>query len=135
VAGSGGVACPGYYQPPAGTGAGYYHYNTSDLPGRPLLQTASVIYHEGLPGHHLQMSPLAENSALHPIRREQTGLRTFALNGYLGGWAEYAAGLCELRGTQDMRQFHDAVLASGPLPLRLLRASPEAGPPPPRRDR
>jgi hypothetical protein len=54
-----------------------------------------VIYHEGLPGHHLQLSLLAENSRLHPIRREQTELRTFALNRYLEGWAEYAAGLCE----------------------------------------
>jgi uncharacterized protein (DUF885 family) len=195
----------GYYQPPAGTEAGFYHYNTADLPRRPLLQAASVIYHEGLPGHHLQMSLLAENTTLHPIRREQTELRTFALNGYLEGWAEYAAGLCdeiglyadprdrygrmtserflaarmvvdtglnvlgwsldraaaclrengfmsepeiasellryavddpgqalgyhighwylrELRGSRDIRQFHDAVLASGPLPLRLLQA-------------
>jgi uncharacterized protein (DUF885 family) len=196
----------GYYEPPARTGTGYYHYSTTNLPGRPMLQAASVIYHEGLPGHHLQMSLLAENSRLHPIRREQTELRTFALNGYLEGWAEYAAGLCEeigvyanprdrygrmtaerfaaarmmadtglnalgwpldraaaclrensfmsepeiasellryaaddpgqalgyhaghqylreLRGTQDTRQFHDAVLASGPLPLRLLPAA------------
>ena len=50
-----------------------------------------MIYHEGLPGHHLQMSLLAENTALHPIGREQTELRMFALNGYLEGWAEYAA--------------------------------------------
>jgi hypothetical protein len=88
----------GYHQPPAGTGAGYYHYNASNLPGRPLLQAASVIYHEGLPGHHLQMGLLAENTALHPIRREQTQLRTFALTGYLEGWAEYAAGLCDQIG-------------------------------------
>ena len=32
---------------------------------------------------------------LHPIRREQTELRTFALTGYLEGWAEYAAGRCD----------------------------------------
>ena len=193
----------GYYQAPAGTGAGYYHYNAANLQGRPLLQAASVIYHEGLPGHHLQMGLAAENTALHPIRREPSGLRTFAVNAYLEGWAEYAAGLCdeiglyadprdrygrlvserffaarmvvdtglnvlgwpldraaaclrdsgfmsepeipsellryavddpgqalgyhvghwylrELRGSRDRRQFHDAVLAVGPVPLRLL---------------
>jgi uncharacterized protein (DUF885 family) len=85
----------GYYQPPARTGPGTYHYNTSNLPDRPLLQAASLIYHEGLPGHHLQMSLQAQHTALHPIRRELTELRTFALNGYLEGWAEYAAGLCD----------------------------------------
>src|SRR5271169_4103541 len=52
-------------------------------------------YHEGMRGHHMQMGRLAENTALHPIRRQMTELRTFALNGYLEGWAEYAAALCE----------------------------------------
>jgi uncharacterized protein (DUF885 family) len=79
----------GYYEPPSTGSAGYYHYNTANLPSRPLLQAASVIYHEGLPGHHMQMGRLAENTALHPIRRQMTELRTFALSGYLEGWAEY----------------------------------------------
>ena len=38
--------------------------------------------------------------------------------------------LRELRGTQNIREFHDAVLASGPLLLRLLRKSLAAAPPP-----
>jgi uncharacterized protein (DUF885 family) len=85
----------GFYEPPGTDGAGYYHYNASNLPSRPLLQAASVIYHEGMPGHHMQIGRQAENTALHPIRRQTTELRTFALNGYLEGWAEYAAGLCD----------------------------------------
>jgi uncharacterized protein (DUF885 family) len=85
----------GFYEPPGADGAGYYHYNASDLPSRPLLQAASVIYHEGMPGHHLQVGRQAENTALHPIRREATELRTFALNGYMEGWAEYAAAFCD----------------------------------------
>ena len=52
-----------------------------------------MIYHEGMPGHHMQLGRQAENTALHPIRRQMTELRTFALNGYMEGWAEYAAGL------------------------------------------
>jgi uncharacterized protein (DUF885 family) len=195
----------GYYDAPsaAGDGAGYYCYNVANLPERPLLQAASVIYHEGMPGHHLQHGLLMENTALHPIRRVPTELRTFALNGYLEGWAEYAAGFCDeiglyadpvdrygrlsaerfqaarlvldtglnvlgwsreraaaylrvngfmaeaeidsellryaiddpgqalayhlghwylrkLRGSRDAREFHDAVLAEGPLPLAIL---------------
>jgi uncharacterized protein (DUF885 family) len=88
----------GYYEEPGADGIGYYHYNAADLPNRPLLQAASVIYHEGMPGHHLQIGRQAENTTLHPIRREGTALRTFALNGYVEGWAEYAAALCDEMG-------------------------------------
>jgi uncharacterized protein (DUF885 family) len=199
----------GYYQPPGPDGTGYYRYNTSRLSERPLLQAASVIYHEGMPGHHLQIGRQLENRALHPIRRVPTELRTFALNGYLEGWAEYAAGLCDeiglyvdpvdrygrlsserfhaarlvvdtglnvlgwsrdraaaylrvngflaeveigsellryavddpgqalgyhlghwylrkLRGGDDAREFHETVLADGPLPLAILGTSPTA---------
>jgi uncharacterized protein (DUF885 family) len=91
----------GFYEPPGLEGCGYYHYNAADLADRPLLQAASVIYHEGLPGHHMQFGRQLENAALHPIRREATELRTFALNGYVEGWAEYAAGLCDEIGMYD----------------------------------
>ena len=88
----------GFYEPPGTDGVGYYHYNATNLPSRPLVQAASVIYHEGLPGHHMQIGRQTENTALHPIRRQTTELRTFALNGYMEGWAEYAAGFCDELG-------------------------------------
>ncbi|MGA8117447.1 MAG: DUF885 domain-containing protein [Actinocatenispora sp.] len=88
----------GYYEPVAADGCGYYHYNGSDLAHRPLAQAASIIYHEGLPGHHLQLGRQRENTGLHPVRREFTMLRTFATNGFLEGWAEYAAGYCDVLG-------------------------------------
>lgn len=84
----------GYYEPPGADGCGYYHYNGSDLANRPLIQAASVMFHEGLPGHHLQLGRQLENTALHPLRREQLERPTFAIAGYQEGWAEYAAGLC-----------------------------------------
>ena len=85
----------GFYEPPGSDGCGYYHYNTANLPERPLLEAASVIYHEALPGHHLQFGLQLENAALHPLRREATELRTFSTNGFVEGWAEYAASLCD----------------------------------------
>lgn len=88
----------GYYEPPGNAGIGYYHYNGSDLANRPLIQAASVMFHEGLPGHHLQLGRQLENKALHPLRREQLNLPTFAIAGYHEGWAEYAAGLCKELG-------------------------------------
>ena len=41
-----------------------------------------------------------------------------ALGYHLGHWY-----LRELRGTRDIREFHDLVLGNGPLPLRVLRTS------------
>ncbi|GIG56199.1 hypothetical protein Lfu02_05710 [Longispora fulva] len=83
----------GYYDVPGADGCGYYHYNGSDLPNRPLVQAASLILHEGLPGHHLQIGRQLENDRLHPVRREFSTQRTFSIAGYCEGWAEYAAGL------------------------------------------
>ncbi|WP_412543282.1 DUF885 domain-containing protein [Longispora sp. K20-0274] len=83
----------GYYDVPGPDGTAYYRYNGSDLPNRPMVQAASLILHEGLPGHHLQIGRQLENDRLHPVRREFSSQRTFSLAGYCEGWAEYAAGL------------------------------------------
>jgi uncharacterized protein (DUF885 family) len=77
-----------------------------------------VIYHEGMPGHHMQMGRLLENITLHPIRRVPTELRTFALNGYLEGWAEYAAGFCD-----EIGLYADAVDRYGRLSSERFQAA------------
>jgi uncharacterized protein (DUF885 family) len=104
----------GYYEPPGKDGCGYYRYNGTHPP---VVQSATLIYHEGLPGHHMQIARQAENTALHPIRREPSNLRTFALNGYLEGWGEYAAGLCD-----EIGMYADPVDAYGRLCMERFQA-------------
>ena len=79
----------GYYQVPTPSDpVGYYCYNGSALDQRSLLTAAALILHELAPGHHFHLAAQAENTALHPIRRNSMDLGAFN-----EGWAEYAAGL------------------------------------------
>ena len=80
----------GFYEAPTQLEPrGSYVYNGSALGERSLLTSASLILHELVPGHHLQIAKQLENRQLPEIRR-QSALSTTA---YIEGWAEYAAGL------------------------------------------
>jgi uncharacterized protein (DUF885 family) len=73
----------GYYLPPplAGSGPGTFYTNLElPLPGHII---PSFIFHETVPGHHLQ-GALARELDLPSFRRE------LELNGYAEGWAVYA---------------------------------------------
>ncbi|RNB84714.1 DUF885 domain-containing protein [Brevibacillus fluminis] len=79
----------GYFDPPSSTNPiGTYYYNGSGLETRSQLTASTLIYHEIIPGHHLQIGLQLENQQLPAIRRE-----SMELTGYLEGWAEYGAGL------------------------------------------
>jgi uncharacterized protein (DUF885 family) len=73
----------GYYMPPplAGSGPGTLRTNL-ELP-MPEHLIPSYVFHETVPGHHLQ-GALARELDLPMFRRE------LELNGYLEGWAVYA---------------------------------------------
>jgi len=87
----------GYYEPPTeNRPVGLYRYNGSGLETRSQLQAATLIYHELVPGHHFQLAGQSENKNLPLIRRE-----IIALDGFLEGWAEYAAGLPKEMGLYD----------------------------------
>lgn len=103
----------GYYSPakPGGDG-GHFLFNARNLREQPLLNIASLNYHELVPGHHLHLSTQNENESLHPLSR-------FAFCGpFNEGWAEYAAtlagelGLYEEPEERYGRHIMDAFLTS-----------------------
>jgi uncharacterized protein (DUF885 family) len=77
---------PAYYDEgtPDGSRPGTVFVNTYDFEHRSLANVESIAYHEGLPGHHLQIS----------IAQEMTGLPQFRkymhYTAYTEGWGLYA---------------------------------------------
>jgi uncharacterized protein (DUF885 family) len=80
------TSAPAYYEPgaPDGSRPGRLRINTYNAPTRNLYQMEDLSYHEGLPGHHMQIS----------IAREQTGVPAFRKFGrytaFSEGWGLYA---------------------------------------------
>ncbi len=85
---------------------------TSNYAHRKLLSDETQSYHEGIPGHHLQMS----------IQQRLTGLPEFRLhvinNAYAEGWAVYAEAL-----GKEIGFFQDPASDYGRLNLELMRAA------------
>jgi uncharacterized protein (DUF885 family) len=104
----------GYYAPPtpADPVGRYYYYGGADLAQRSQVWAAHLIYHELVPGHHLQLTLEMENTQAHPARR-------FLENGaFTEGWAEYAASLAE-----EMGAYADPYDLYGHLLDQLFKAS------------
>ncbi len=84
-----------YYFPPAADGSrpGAYFVNTYDPGGRNRFDTASVAYHEAIPGHHLQLSIASELTDLSAFQRFSFGHTAF-----VEGWALYTERLADEMG-------------------------------------
>ncbi len=67
-----------------GTRSGWVNINTSQLDQRPLWAARALAYHEGVPGHHLQIMLMQENPGLSDFRR-RSGTAVFT-----EGWGLYA---------------------------------------------
>ncbi len=84
---------------------------TSNYAHRKLLSDETQAYHEGIPGHHMQIS----------IQQRLTGLPEFRLhvinNAYAEGWAVYAEAL-----GKEIGFFQDPASDYGRLSLELMRA-------------
>ena len=91
--------------------AGYFEANTYDLKSRPKWEMETLALHEGVPGHHFQISRSQEMQDLPEFRR-------FGGNtAYVEGWALYAESL-----GQELGFFKDPYSLYGHYADELLRA-------------
>ena len=85
---------------------------TSNFAERSLIDDEAIAYHEGVPGHHMQLS----------VQQQLTGLPKFRLHGlgfnaYIEGWALYAEEL-----GKEVGFYQDPVSDYGRLSSELFRA-------------
>jgi uncharacterized protein (DUF885 family) len=102
-----------HYQPgtPDGSRPGTYYVHLIDMNSMPKVELESVAYHEGIPGHHMQVS----------IAQELTGVPQFRTQSrytaYTEGWGLYAEQLAK-----EMGGFTDPYSEFGRLGSEIWRA-------------
>ncbi len=102
-----------YFAPtPDGSRPGIYYAHLSDMAAMPKRELEVIAYHEGLPGHHMQIAIAQELEALPTFR---TQMRFTA---YVEGWALYTEWLAkEMPGT-----YQDPLSEFGRLGSEMWRA-------------
>lgn len=97
-----------------GSRAGYFYANANNLQHTARWQMISLLLHETVPGHHLQISRGQELNDLPMFRRNCSG----AFTAYIEGWALYAETLGDLVG-----MYADPLDKYGHLSWDVLRAA------------
>ncbi len=96
---------------PDGKRPGRVNVNTYDWQHRSLLTVESTAYHEGIPGHHMQLSVAQELPSLPPFRQHA------GYTAYVEGWALYSERL-----GKEVGFYQDPYSDFGRLNDELLRA-------------
>ena len=79
---------------PDGSRPGVYYAHLSDMKAMPKSEVEVVAYHEGLPGHHMQIAIAQELQGIPTFRRQ------FGVTAYSEGWGLYSEWLArEMPGT------------------------------------
>ncbi|MEO0367170.1 MAG: DUF885 domain-containing protein [Pseudomonadota bacterium] len=89
---------PQHYFPPTPDGSrpGIYYAHLADMKAMPINELEVIAYHEGLPGHHMQIAIAQELEGI-PTFRTQAGFTA-----YIEGWALYTEKLAtEIPGTYE----------------------------------
>jgi uncharacterized protein (DUF885 family) len=85
---------------------------TSKFADRSLIDDEAIAYHEGVPGHHMQLSVQQQLAGLPKFR-----LHSLGFNAYVEGWALYAEQL-----GKEVGFYQDPVSDYGRLSSELFRA-------------
>lgn len=102
-----------FYQPPSmdGSRPGVYYANLYDMASMPSYQMEALAYHEGIPGHHMQLA----------IQQELEGIPSFRKFGrytaYTEGWGLYTELL-----PKEIGFYQDPYSDFGRLAMELWRA-------------
>jgi uncharacterized protein (DUF885 family) len=102
-----------FYQSPAPDGSrpGIYYANLYDMEAMPTYQMAALAYHEGIPGHHMQMA----------IKQELEGMPMFRKYGgytaHTEGWGLYSEMI-----PKEIGLYQDPYSDFGRLAMELWRA-------------
>ena len=103
-----------FYSRPAADGSrpGYYYANLYDMGRMPTYQMEALAYHEGNPGHHMQIA----------IAQELEGIPNFrkfgGITAYIEGWGLYSEYL-----PKEMGFYEDPYSDFGRLAMELWRAA------------
>jgi len=96
---------------PDGSRPGVYYVHLSDMTAMPANQLEVIAYHEGLPGHHMQIAIAQELESVPTFRRQ------INFTAYVEGWALYSEWLAI-----EMGAYEDPYANFGRITSELWRA-------------
>lgn len=96
---------------PDGSRPGTYYANLYDMASMPNYQMEALAYHEGIPGHHMQLSIAMELDGIPKFRRYEH------YTAYVEGWGLYSEWL-----PKNMGFYQDPYSNFGRLAMELWRA-------------
>jgi uncharacterized protein (DUF885 family) len=99
---------------PDGKTPGTIYLNLSDMQKMPTYELDDLLYHEGIPGHHMQFSTILVDKGIPQLRKVNQWWQDTA---FVEGWALYAERLAK-----DMGFYQDPYADFGRLSGELWRA-------------
>lgn len=111
------TAPAGFYEGGSADGVrpGVVYLNLADMRLNPVIELEGLLYHEGIPGHHMQISTILVNGAVPRLRKVSPWWENSA---FVEGWGLYAEQLAK-----DMGFYKDPYAEFGRLSGELWRAT------------